>query len=165
MKKDITICFRTSREIKNSLEKLAKIKRQTLSSVIEDVLYYHLKEKKAFKESKQERRAFNRKKVSLPAFVYEEDTKNPGEFQTGTILDVSLGGLLISVPKGAKLALSGDSKDRGFHIVFTLPEFQRPVTMVCQPQRVAESGEDVQVGSAFVDSDFQSCQVLQKYLI
>jgi hypothetical protein len=165
MKKGYTICFRTSQDIKNSLRKLAKTKRQTLSSVIEDVLYYHLKEKKAFKESKQERRAFTRRKASLPAFVYKEDTKNPGEFQTGTILDISLGGLLISVPKGVKLELSENSKDQGFHIVFTLPEFQRPVSMVCQPQRVAESGEDVQVGSAFVDSDFQSCQILQKYLI
>jgi predicted transcriptional regulator len=165
MKKEYTICFRTSKDIKNSLGNVAKRKRQTLSSVIEDVLYHYLKENKAFKAQKQERRAFTRREVSLPAFVYEDDTKKTKEFETGTIMDISLCGLLISVPKGAKLEISEDSKTNEFHIVFILPEFQRPIKMTCQPQRVAESEEAVQIGAAFVDSDFQSCQILQKYLI
>ena len=46
MKKDITICFRTNMEIRNSLEKISADERQSLSSVIENMLYKYLKERK-----------------------------------------------------------------------------------------------------------------------
>jgi c-di-GMP-binding flagellar brake protein YcgR len=116
------------------------------------------------KVPKQERRTFSRKKVSLPAFVYNDDRKTK-ELGTGIITDISLGGLLISIPKGAKLQLSEDSSNNEIRMVFTLPEFQRSISVTCQPQRVEESEEAVQIGAAFVDSDFQSCQILQKYLM
>lgn len=165
MNKELTICFRTSKDIKHSLGTMARRKRQTLSSVIEDILYYYLKENKAFKRPRQERRTFTRRKVALPAFIYDDDKNKDSELEIGTIMDISLCGLLISVPKGAKLDISDDGKNHGLRIVFTLPEFQRPINMICQPQRLTESEEAVQIGAAFVDSDFQSYRILQKYLI
>jgi c-di-GMP-binding flagellar brake protein YcgR len=124
-----------------------------------------LKENKALKVPKQERRAFTRKKVVLPAFVYENGAKKTEALETGTIMDISLGGLLICVPKESKLEISTGNETNEFHIIFTLPESQRTINMVFRPQRIAESEEAVQVGAAFVDSDFQSCQTLHKYLI
>ena len=47
MKRDITICFRTDTEIRNSLKRLAEDERRSLSSVIETIIYQHLKKKKA----------------------------------------------------------------------------------------------------------------------
>ncbi|MGD0274745.1 MAG: PilZ domain-containing protein [Syntrophales bacterium] len=164
MKKDIIICFRTNKDIRKFLDKIAKEERKTLSSIIENILYHHLKAKMTFKGPKEERRAFTRKKVSCLAFIHEVDAKTK-EFETGIIMDISLCGLLISVQKGAKLEIPEDSKTNKFHIVFILPEFQRPINMICQPQWISESKEVVQIGADFVDSDFQSCQILQKYLI
>ncbi len=46
MKKEIIIGFRTDKDIKKALELLAKEERRSISSVIETILYYHLKEKK-----------------------------------------------------------------------------------------------------------------------
>ena len=46
MKKGITIGFRCGEEIKLGLEKLAREDRRSISSVIELILYKHLKEKK-----------------------------------------------------------------------------------------------------------------------
>jgi hypothetical protein len=53
MKKEITIGFRTDKDIRNALEKMAKIERRSLSSVIETILYHHLKEKKLLEETEK----------------------------------------------------------------------------------------------------------------
>jgi hypothetical protein len=164
MRKDITICFRTDKIIRNSLEKMAEEGRRTISAVIETILYEHMKEKKVLQGIGQERREYNRKQVSLPAFVMDarSDAK---QVQTGKVLDISLGGIRLSVPKGVQLSISTDPETNEFHVIFTLPEVTQPINMKCKPQRVFEQGEDLYVGAAFVDSDFKSYQNLQRHLI
>ena len=54
MKRNITICFRTDTEIRNSLRKLAEDERRSLSSVIETIIYHHLKKKKGLYPHQEE---------------------------------------------------------------------------------------------------------------
>jgi hypothetical protein len=164
MNKDITICFRTDSEIRNGLKKIAEEERQTISSIIEMALYTFLKEKKALHGVGQERRQYNRKPVSLPAFIMEKDMA-VGGLKTGKVVDISLGGIRLCVPRGVKLEISTDSETEEIHIVFTLPEAMQPVNVKCKPQRIYESEDDLHIGASFVDADFQSYQALQKYLI
>jgi hypothetical protein len=164
MRKDITICFRTDKTIRNSLEKMAEEGRRTISAVIETILYEHMKEKKILQGVGQERREYNRKQVSLPAFVMNAGS-DAKEIQTGKVMDISLGGIRLSIPKGVQLSIATDPKTDEFHVIFTLPEVTQPINMKCKPQRVFEFGEDFHVGAAFVDSDFKSYQNLQKHLI
>jgi hypothetical protein len=164
MKKDITICFRTNMEIRNSLEKISADERLSLSSIIENMLYKYLKERKALQGLASDQRLFERKPVALPAFIAEAKSDARG-YQTGTIMDISLGGIRISVPKGTALEIRTADNSTEFDVIFTLPYATRPLKMRCQPQRVFESEEDVQIGSAFVDADFRSYQTLQNYLI
>jgi PilZ domain len=164
MKKDITICFRTNMEIRNSLEKISTDDRQSLSSVIENMLYNYLKGRKALQGMTSDKRQFARKQVALPAFIAEAKEDARG-YQTGTIMDISLGGVRISVPKGTSLEIKADGDATEFDIIFTLPYATRPLKMRCQPQRVFESEEDVQIGTAFVDADFRSYQTLQNFMI
>jgi len=164
MKKDITICFRTNMEIRNSLEKISADERQSLSSVIENMLYKYLKERKVLSGVESDQRQFERKQVALPAFIAEARADARG-YQTGTIMDISLGGIKISVPKGTALEIKAGETEAEFDIIFTLPFATRPLKMRCQPQRVFESEEDIQIGTAFVDADFRSYQTLQNYLM
>jgi hypothetical protein len=164
MKKDITICFRTNMEIRNSLEKISTDDRQSLSSVIENMLYNYLKGRKALQGMTSDKRQFARKQVALPAFIAEAKADARG-YQTGTIMDISLGGIRISVPKGTQLEIKADGDATEFDIIFTLPYATRPLKMRCHPQRVFESEEDVQIGTAFVDADFRSYQTLQNFMI
>ncbi len=164
MSKDITICFRTSTEIRNSLQKVADAERQTMSAIIDNMLYQYLSEKKALQDIERERRQYIRKPVSLPALVMDQNEENRA-LQTGKVLDISLGGLLISIPKGGKLEVSASGETNEFTIIFTLPEAMQPINVKCKPQRTFESEGDVQIGANFVDSDFHSYQTLQKYLI
>jgi len=164
MKKDITICFRTDKAIRSSLDGMAAEGRQTISAVIENILYNHLKEKKALQGIEKERRVHTRKPVSLPAFLMDDSTGG-NIFHAVKVMDISLGGIRLSIPQGAKLAVGADSEGDGFHIVFTLPEATQPINVTCKPQNICELGEDIQVGATFIDSDFDSYQTLQKHLI
>jgi hypothetical protein len=164
MSKDVTICFRTSNEIRNSLQKVADEERQTMSAVIDNMLYQYLSVKKVLQNIAQERRQYSRKPVSLPALVMDKAEENKA-LQTGKVLDISLGGLLISIPRGVKLEDSASSETNECNIIFTLPEALQPITVKCKTQRIFDSGDDVQIGAEFVDSDFHSYRTLQKYLI
>jgi len=164
MKKEITICFRTDKAIRSSLEKIAGDDRQTISAVIETILYNHLKEKKALGSRGQEKRKYSRKQVSLPAFILDTSLETT-EFKAGKVTDISLGGIKFSIPKGMKMEVSTDQETNEFHIIFTLPEATQPINVRCKPHRVFENGEDTYVGATFVDSDFQSYQTLQRHLM
>ena len=163
MKKDITICFRTSDELRTSLEKVAKEGRRSLSAMIENILYDFLKEKRVSPNVDKEKRRYFRKGVALPTFVYETGTE-AREAQAGIIVDISLGGLRISVPRDCKIEVN-DSEGKQLDLLFTLPNEKAPITMKCKPARVSDNSSEIEVGASFVDSDFRSYQKLQNYLI
>ena len=149
MKKDVTICFRTNEELKQTLEKIAEVERRSLSSIIENMLHSQVKDKVELKGSKKERRRYARKEVSLPAFVYKRDAKE-STLQTGKI----------SIPHDYEAVSEGE-----FDTIFTIPNEKTPVKMRCTIKRVAEGEESTkELGADFVDGDFLSYQKLHKYL-
>ena len=164
MKKDITICFRTDRAIRASLEKIAAERRQTISAVIETMLYNHMKDNKAFHGNKQERRGYKRKQVSLPAFFMEANAETK-TYRTAKVVDISLGGIRLSIPQGLNMSVCRDMETNELHIIFTLPEASQPINVKCKPQNICEQGDEIQIGAAIIDSDFNSYQALQKHLI
>ena len=112
-----------------------------------------------------ERREFTRKKAHLPAFFHATNAET-NENKACTVLDISLGGLLLSVPLGSKLEITKKhDQERKFKIILTLPESFQPIEITCQSQRISETEKDVRVGANFVDTNFQSCQILQKYFV
>jgi hypothetical protein len=163
MKKDVSICFRTSSSIRATLSKLADKERVSVSNVIESIIYGHLKTLRDIEGIEQDRRRFERKKVVLPAFVGAAQA-NIQEFETGKVLDLSLNGIRFSVPKGTKLDIQADGKNAEFSIIFTLSNEPRPVKVKCRSTQVYDYAEEVQVGAAFVDYDFNASQAIQHYI-
>jgi hypothetical protein len=165
MKKSLTICFRTSSEIRNYLESIAGQQRLSLSHVIESIIYQHLKQSgQAAKPAEPDRRKYERKQVMLPAFIGRTPSQAQ-EFETGSVLDISLGGIRFAVPgkTASKIQLAEASAE--YSVIFTLPDQRQPITVRCHLQSVLDAEEEVQIGATFVDVDFHSCQNLQKYLI
>ncbi len=159
MKKDVTICFRTSDDLRASLEKVADGERRSLSSVIETVLFTYLKDKTGGRNSKGERRNYARKEVSLPAFIYKRDSKD-STLQTGIIFDLSLGGLRVSIPQEYEAVQNTE-----FDTIFTIPTEKTPIKMKCTVKRILEGTDNTkEVGADFVDGDFGGYQKLHKYL-
>ncbi|MBA4390180.1 MAG: hypothetical protein C0399_04500 [Syntrophus sp. (in: bacteria)] len=159
MKKDVTICFRTSEDLRASLDKVAAGERRSLSSIIETVLYDYLKEKKELRSLKSEKRIYGRREVSLPAFVYKRGL-GESALQTGTILDLSLGGLRVSVPQEYDVQQEGE-----FDTIFTIPNEKMPVKMKCSVKGVLDGTDNTrEILAAFVDGDFLGYQKLHGYL-
>lgn len=159
MKKDVTICFRTNDELRQSLEKIADGERRSLSSIIENILYKHVNDKMEIKGAKNERRRHRRKEVSLPAFIYKRDTKE-STLQTGIVIDISLGGLRISIPQNYDASNEGE-----FDTIFTIPNEKTPIKMKCTIKRIIDGGDETkELGADFVDGDFPSYQKLHQYL-
>ena len=159
MKKDVTICFRTNEELKHTLEKIAEVERRSLSSIIENILHGQVKDKVELKGAKKERRRYQRKEVSLPAFVYKHEAKE-STLQTGIVINVSLGGLRISIPKEYDVV-----NDAEFDTIFSIPNEKTPVKMRCAIRRIVEGGDSTkELGADFIDGDFPSYQKLHRYL-
>jgi hypothetical protein len=165
MRKETTICFRSSEELRSALETLARGDRRTLSSVIELILTDYVRANSKLAEpARQEKRKFPRKPTTVPAYVRNcmGDVANHG----AVILDMSLGGLRVSVPKewGTQLT-SETAKGRQFEASFALPERSTPVRVVCEPERVVPSVGHLHVGARIVDADFEDYQLLQRHLM
>jgi len=165
MKKDITICFRTSSEVRNYLDSIAVQQRLSLSHVIESIIYQHRQQSgQAAKPVDPDRRHYQRKQVMLPAFIGRTPSQAL-DFETGSVLDISLGGIRFSVSGKTASKIQPNETPAEYSVIFTLPDQRQPVTLRCRPQSVLDAEEEIQIGAAFVDADFNSYQKLQKYLI
>jgi hypothetical protein len=153
--RDTVICFRTSEDLRNALEKLSETDRRSLSSVIEHILYDYV-ERKEPEGGSEERRRHPRKKISAPALVTDLD----GVVHAGMVNDISLGGLHISVPNNFQQEMREDSR---ISVVFTLPQSEKPLTMQCAPRYIRSNGQ-IGIGASLVDTDFHSYRTLQNYL-
>ena len=160
MKKDSVICFRVSKELHESLARVAKSDRRSLSSMIEMILNGYLNEKNAFPGV--EMRRYSRKPVAIPAVIRQEDCAQSGQ---GSIVDISLGGAGILIPKNFAQNIAVNSKGAKFDIIFDLPQERQPVRMTCKSARVAEDEDGIIIGAVFVDAEFNSYQILQTYLM
>jgi hypothetical protein len=164
MKKEITICFRTNEELRGALEVVAREDRRSLSSAIELILTDYLKKNRDFPDREQhERRRYQRKHVTIPAYVKtcEANTSQHG----AVILDMSLGGVCLSVPKECISQIYDDAENSQFETAFVLPETNKPVKLVCKAERVVPSNGNVYIGASFVDAEFGNYQQLQHYLM
>jgi hypothetical protein len=157
VKKEITICFRTSNDLRKPLEDVAREERRSLSALIQNVLHDYVNQKKNLPSGK-ERRRHPRKEVSLPAFASLEGSEGA---QPIVIQDISLGGLRLSLAEAEK----SFNQKTPMSIFFALPEQKSPVTIRCEPSRIRDAKGEVEVGATFADCDFPTYQKLQNYLL
>ena len=162
IKKEITICFRTTDELRNALEGVARQDRRSLSSVIELILTDYVGKSQVLPHQR-ERRRNPRKVVSLRAHV-KGGPKGKWEHEA-TVLDLSLSGLRLSLPKECMPDVYGAPGASQFETSFAVAEDGRALKFVCMPQRVVPVNGSAHVGARFVDSEFADYQELQQYLV
>jgi hypothetical protein len=162
MTKDGHISFRASKDLHESLARVAKEDRRSLSSTIEMALTNYLKERKAFRGVEKEKRQYPRKTLTLPAVINQQE---PGQTEIGAITEISLGGVKVLIPKDFKHQILIDSQGSKFEIVFILPTENKPIRLSCESKRVVDAEDSIHVGAIFVDADFNSYKTLQTYLM
>ena len=162
MKKQVTICFRTSDELRGAVEEVAKRDHRSLSSAIELILMEYLNRNSDYPQQ-HERRRYGRKQVSIPAKIKTADAKK--KQYRAMILDISLSGLRLSMPKESLPQIYEGDVTPKFETSFVLPQNDRSMRIVCKPQRVVPVNGNIQVGASFVDTEFTQYQELQQYLM
>lgn len=111
----------------------------------------------------QDRRRSERRQVALPAFIGDAHS-NPRDFGTGTVLDISLGGIHFSIPKGTTIELNTDADTNEISVLFTLPNNHWRTNVICRPQRVIESDHKVQIGATVLNPDIFLAKALHNIM-
>jgi DNA-binding response OmpR family regulator len=136
--------------IAGSAEKGAEEEKLLLLSLIKTMLACHME---THKRRDKERRLFNRTHVSIPALIFDVGSAT-SQFLTGTITDISFGGLRFSVAKGQATGMDPASESNEFNVFFGLPTVNQPIMIKCHPLWVRDPDGDVQVGAVSVLTDF-----------
>jgi hypothetical protein len=162
MKKDSLICFRASKDLHESLAQVAKEEQRSVSSMIEMALTDYLKERKSFPVDKKEKRQYPRKSISVPTIINQVEN---GQVGIGSIMEISLSGASILIPKDFQNNVRIDTQGSRFEIVFNLPSENKPIKLSCESKRVSDSDDCIHIGATFVDAGFQNYKTLQTYLM
>ena len=164
MTKNVTICFRTNDGLRKALEKVSEQERRSVSSTIENILYAYLKDGKSLNRAKEERRRYPRKALDAPALI-SGLTANSKDLSAGMVANLSLGGLLVTIPSGYQYEITEDKEDARISVVFTLPQSKKPLSVQCVPQHVNQVDSETNIGLSFCDTDFGCYQTIQNFLI
>ena len=116
-----------------------------------------------FERKREERRHYPRKHMDLPAFIQMADAA--GGRHRAAILDISLGGIYVSLPAECFSRFQEAERGPEFEASFELPAYAEAITVACKPERAVPSRGDGCVGASFVRVDSFGYQKLRQYLM
>ena len=166
MEKNTTICFKTTPEMNNALNRVAEDEKRSVSEVVDDIITHYLTDRNVFQVRKRDRRRYERKKVNLSAHIGDPRWQRC-DFQAIKMVDISIGGVGFVVPQGAKREIlkNSDSTMDKIIMIFRLPTHYWPVSVQIAPQRILEYTDEIMVGATLVNPDFHAYSALQKYMM
>ncbi len=163
MRKEMTLYFHSDQKLCRSLEMIADEKKQPVPAAIAAIVEEYVR---SHDESAKhtEKRRFGRKFVLLPAMLTAPGSPST-ESSGGLILDLSLGGLCVSLGDGIGPCDAMTEEDARFTATFTVPDVGKAVTMLCEKRWSMTAGGSTHVGATFVDGAFLQYQILQEFLM
>ena len=139
------------------------LKKEELCPYLEQISNCHLFSRKAFNGVTKEKRQYPRTITSIPAFV-NNGGSGKAKLHIGSIIDISLGGLRISIPRGMKYGRLTDHRETEFEIITNLPDADEPIHLKCKSQRVVYFKDDIHVGTSIIGADIRSYEAFKNYL-
>lgn len=156
--------YSISGELAESLEVMAAKVESTPEALLKSIVAQYLGKDEVPPEG-EERRAFKRVDISIPAMIYvEEDGDASVLYQPATIRDVSPGGLRV-VCAGRKLCgrlVSDFAVGLEFDVIFSFSEDMKPVRFRCKSARMEVEGEELHVGARIIGSDAEGKALYDK---
>jgi PilZ domain/Arc-like DNA binding domain len=165
MKKPVMFCMRMSQTMRDSLGDAAERDHRSVTSLLQKIIADYLEEKGFAVEhyAPDERRRFPRRKVTLPATTHLRAGRRV-ESVPGLVRDISLGGVLLSYPKGPRRKVPSVGGVPDFELGLQLPSTQEHIYFSCHARRMFDVGNEIQVGAAIGDADQENMQKLKSYL-
>ena len=166
MKKDAVYTMRMNSRVREALRKAATKERRTVASLLDKIVTDYLAKEGLLTgpELGTERRRFPRKKITLPARTFLR-TELQDEAFPGVVLEISMGGLLVTYPKGSEIRFTSTGELPRFEIRFEIPREDEELRFDCETRHMRDTGDEIQVGATFKDPEGNSLQKLNSYLI
>jgi len=172
MKKDVVYSIRMSILVRESLKRAAHKERRTVASLLdkiildylEDEQYLQLPEIGSDRRDFQDRRGFKRKKITLPATLTIELGGKTETFACA-ILDIAMGGVLVSFLRNADIKLNTSKDLQHFKLSFHLPQIDDQLHFQCDTLRITEKDGEIQIGAVIREPDDETLRQLKFYLI
>ena len=157
--------------ILDKLEMLAKKNSLSLSTLLNHIFTKYLESRNGY-DQLEEKRKSARKKVVIPALVYEK-TQNGGngeDFDMGryistTIFDISRGGLRLVVPAGKNGGMQFAKPQSEFEVISYLSGNSTLFRLKCRAEHIEQNENGVKVGSSFVDEANPEIDKLEVYCL
>jgi hypothetical protein len=166
MKKDVVYPLRMSSRVREALNQSAKKDSRTVASLLDKIIIEHLSEEGYLRgpEFGTERREFPRKKITIPARTFVEADSEEKSFP-GVVLDISMGGVLITYPKGSDIKFTSMGELPRFELCLELPRVDEKLCFDCDVRHMHDTGTEIQIGATFGDSEEDCLQMLNSYLM
>jgi hypothetical protein len=120
-----------------------------IEQIVDCHLFKNLKSREVSYTFKKEKRQHPRIITSIPAFI-SSGGSGEEKLRIGSIIDISLGGLLISIPKGMKHKVLTGPQTTEFEIITTLPDENKLKHLKCKSRRVVHYRDYIHVGASII---------------
>jgi len=172
MKKDVVYSIRMNILVRESLKRAAVQERRTVASLLDKIILDYLEDERYLQLSEtgtdrrgfQDRRRFKRKKIALPATL---TIRVGGKTETFAcvIIDIAMGGVLVSFPKSSKIKICTAGDLPHFKLSFHLPQIEDKLHFQCDTLRIIEKYREIQIGAVIREPDEETLKQLKFYLI
>ncbi len=159
-------CMKMTGTMMDSLKKAADRDNRTVHSLLQTIIADYLT-KEGFpihRKDLHERRRFPRKKVDLPS-VARTTSGTSMITAPGVVLDISMGGILISYPRDSKIKVAINGGLPSFDLDLQIPSTQQEVSFACKARRVSAADRNIIIGAAFQKPDEYNLETLKEYLM
>jgi hypothetical protein len=158
------ICFRLEPEAYEKLKHIADEDETSIEALVKNISNAYI-ERRTQQKAGAEKREFIRNQTNLPVVIQLMFEPGEAHYRTGTIKDISMGGVRISLPKQEQPNMEVFDRCNRLEILFRLPGEEYTVTFTCRPSRMNMLEDTVQFGASFTEADLRSQQMLHKYVM
>jgi hypothetical protein len=161
MKKDAVYSMRMSSRVREALKRAAQKEQRTVASLLDKIIIEYLSQE-GHVNMAAERRNYSRTRITLPARSIVSEGVQKKTFP-GVVLDLSLGGVLLTYPKGSDIPFSSIGKLPRFELSIEDPHSHEQLSINCDTRHMRDTGNEIQVGASFVNPGEHDLQKLAAY--
>lgn len=161
MKKDTIYSLRMNRKVREALQRASNKERRTVASLLDKIITDFLTREGYLSEIDfgAERRKFHRKKLTMPTETILKEGENQKSVP-GVLLDLSLGGALITYPKSSAVRFSSVGKLPDFGLNLKIPGKEDVLRFDCNTKHMRDTGDEIQIGASFRNPEDNQLQEL-----
>jgi hypothetical protein len=166
MKKDKIYSLRMNSKVREALSRAANKERRSVASLMDKIITDFLTREGYLRESDfgAERRKFHRKKLTMPTETILKEGADQKSVP-GVVLDISLGGALITYPKSSDIQFSSVGKLPDFGLNLKVPGKEETLRFDCNTKHMRDTGDEIHIGASFSDPEKTQLQELDNHFL